>query len=346
MRLQAEELNQATLRTCLQLLPKLSRLTFELVASDLLLVLPVIGTLTALRELYLKNTGFEKSWRVRNVDAGQLAALTQLQVLSLSGLYVDVANVMSLTTLRSLSLDCYKVQDFGRATALSALQELRLYLTVSPDIRLLGAFTKLRKLELPQVVMSDLAPLTALTALRSLHVELDRHSVHDVRPVAALTSLHLLRLNGLLGDIGPLTTITGLQALGLTNSMVADIGPLAAFKVLRKLDLSWSHIKSGLSPLASLTTLCELGLLGTDQLDLNVLTSLVGLTRIDLRGSPRKPSQFASMSPLTGLTRLKQLDLDSSGCVQDQASLALLFAKLHSLEIVLGASWSIKDLPW
>jgi internalin A len=133
---------------------------------------------------------------------------------------------------------------------------------------------------------------------------------------------------GRLSDITPLSNLTNLRALDLSQNQIRGLAPLSNLTNLTQLDLMGNEIRdlSALRRLANLTEL-SLGLNWTP--DVSALTGLTNLTRLNLESSG-----VGDVSALSNLTGLTLLDLSDNG-IADIAPLRAL-TQLTELDI----SWN------
>ncbi|MDJ0823836.1 MAG: hypothetical protein QNJ09_18775, partial [Paracoccaceae bacterium] len=125
--------------------------------------------------------------------------------------------------------------------------------------------------------------------------------------------LNKLELNGTgVTNLSPLSGLTLLTGLGLTDTRVMDLTPLTGLTRLTTLGLSNTRV-TDLTPLSDLTGLTRLGLSGTDVMDLAPLSGLTGLKELWLTNS-----SVVVLLPLLRLLNLAEaptgLGLTFDGC--------------------------------
>ena len=126
--------------------------------SDLAVLPPDIGSLTALKYLNLRGTQVS--------DISVLSGLNALRFLDLSGTQVsDISALSGLTALIHLDLFGTQVSDISGLSGLTALNRLNLFGTQVSDISALSGLTALIHLELSDTLVSDLSPILPLTQL-------------------------------------------------------------------------------------------------------------------------------------------------------------------------------------
>ena len=282
----------------LSFLSGLTRLrTLDLSGSYRLQNLTPLAGLTALRVLKLNSTDItdlapisaltdlevlELKWisDLENLQPlSSLTALTQLIVRTLSGVQ-QLSPLSSLTNLEILELavnpsgDCARRSDSLNCdisqlslSGMTELTTLHLRGIKASDLSSLSQLTKLTSLTIigNQSPILDLAPLLNLQKLKLLHISLS--VIRNVDALGGLKALETLRLNGVvvvegrrrLNDLSPLSGLTGLRTLELTENEITDISPLSGLTGLTELNLSENEIVD-ISPLSGLTGLLTLNL--------------------------------------------------------------------------------------
>ena len=261
----------------------------------------------------------------------------------------DLSPLAELTRLKSLELRGNNLSDLSPLANLAELEELRLGGSGTgldnPNISDLSPLSNLHKLEtlsLPrQASIGDLSPLSGLTGLKSLTtdgVSSDAaQQITDLSPLAELTNLEVLHLLSCgTSDLSPLSNLTKLTELRLIGQLsFTDLTPISGLTEMRVLEFTAQgstalRIKD-LTPLADMTKLESLriyadspislhGLDGKSALqtlflsqhndsfacmDIEALSGLTNLTDLTLWID----DQTTDLSPLSGLTNLRYLDL-------------------------------------
>jgi Leucine-rich repeat (LRR) protein len=133
------------------------------------------------------------------------------------------------------------------------------------------------------------------------------NGISDVTPLTALTNLDTLALtNNQISDITPLAGLTNLTTLSLIDNQISDTTPLAGLTNLTNLGLMDNQI-SDLSPLAGLNNIMYLGLSQNQISDITPLATLTKLHVLYLFNN-----QISDLSPLAGLTNLTELWLQEN----------------------------------
>ncbi len=144
-------------------------------------------------------------------------------------------------------------------------------------------------------------------------VEAYRPYIRDLTPLSSLTQLQRLFLtNTQTRDLTPLSSLTELQWLDLDNTQVSDLTPLAKFTRLQILSADNTQV-SDLTPISKLTKLLELSLVSTQTHDLTPLSELTELQLLYLANTP-----VSDLTPLNALTQLQYLSLDNTQVSNDE----------------------------
>jgi len=155
-----------------------------------------------------------------------------------------------------------------------------------------------------------------------------------ISPLSALTNLTLLDLSdNQLRNISPLSKLTNLTTLYLYHNQTSDISPLYALTNLTELGLSGNQL-TDISSLSALTNLTTLNLMSNQASDISPLSVLTNLTTLYLYHN-----QLRDISPLSTLTNLTQLD-SSNNQLSDISPLSAL-TNLKTLNLSLN---QLKDI--
>ena len=182
----------------------------------------------------------------------------------------------------------------------------------------------LNRLEANDSGISDLTGLEFATNLSYLNLsswpsdDLPDNNISDVSPLTGLTSLTRLWLsNNSIEDISALSKLTDLERLGLQENSISDISALSSMTKLHLLKLGYNNRtlfdsnliptreNSGItdiSPLAALTNLTSLELQYNSISDISPLSELTRLGHLILQVNP-----ISDVSALLELTRLRNL---------------------------------------
>jgi len=218
-----------------------------------------------------------------------------------------------------------------------------------PDLSALSGLTALKRLYVHDsrlyTFTLDLSPLANLTNLQGLDLGLWNSSVLDISPLANLKKLQGLTLPLVeSGDLSPLTELTALTSLSISDgrkedAVPYDLSPLSALTELTYLSIGGGHFGEfyDLSPLANLTrleilylpprvddisalsnltSLFDLSVNNANNLtDISALENLTSLRRLSLQ----RCSKIYDITPLAGLVNLRYLDLTVTGVTNVQA---------------------------
>jgi internalin A len=163
--------------------------------------------------------------------------------------------------------------------------------------------------------ISDLTGLEYATNLASLNLgeffyywnwppELRTNQIQDISPLSGLTRLKSLDLsNNQITDISALSGLTALESLAIYNNQIADISALSGLSNLTSLDLEHNQI-TDLTPLSGLTNITSLELSSNPITSTSALSTLTGLESLSL-----SRSGLTTIPALTDLPNLTFLDL-------------------------------------
>jgi Leucine-rich repeat (LRR) protein len=239
-----------------------------------------------------------------NPDISALSGLTKLTSLALSTSGdTDLTPISNLINLNSLEISSLDPIDISPILTLPNITELSLDWPTSLDITCLQAFPQLTSLTL--YADRDIADLTPLTNLNLTKLVLSA-SVSDISPLSLLSNLQSLTLSDLsITDISPLTELHQLEYLYLEIHRDADFSPLSQLNSLKSLILSRHHI-SDLSMLSELTNLEFLVLDRNDISDITPISGLTKLTHLELDFN-----DITDLTPLHSLTELQYLSISN-----------------------------------
>jgi hypothetical protein len=265
-----------------------------------------------------------------------LTSLTKLVVLRLP----DVTSLNFLTCLGASLKSLQDEQPFSGPkgvttldpiTCLTSLTYLDLcnFRHLQNGLAPLSALKNLRQLTLRRVARQpskalDLQPLTQLNSLQSLHLWFC--IITNLQPIAALgSSLQALVFSGNMPafELSVAAALTELTLLELFNE-ATSLDFLRPLTRLQDLCVGCSDAVDGLGPVGVLTALRGLRVkaYGSMISSLVPLSSLGSLTSLGLCSFGR----VSSLEPLSGLTALKLLSLETCLCISNQALELLLRA--------------------
>jgi Leucine-rich repeat (LRR) protein len=281
-------------------------------------IFPLLKKLPNLDALYVGYT------KVTRAGVAQLADLTRLKTLDLSGLPLvdaDLAPLAKLTALERLNLGFTKITGAG-LTHLAGLKQLKALdlggvRLKDGDLAALGKLTNLERVSsflADDVTDEGLPHLAGLTKLQELSLSYSKVTDAGLKHLQGLKQLRTLLLSG--------TKVTG-----------TGLASLKGMAQLTHLHLDGTQIKDdGLAGLTGLTGLVHLTLNGTGVTDAG-LPHLKGLTKLLYLSLAR--------TAVTG-TGLKDVPLGSSlyadGSKFDDAGLAALAGKTNLAHLALAGT--------
>jgi NACHT conflict system protein/NACHT domain-containing protein/Leucine Rich Repeat (LRR) protein len=153
-----------------------------------------------------------------------------------------------------------------------------------------------------------------------------RSQISDLSPLSGLSSLQVLDLSDTpVSDVSALSGLSSLQRLDLIGTPVSDVSALSGLSSLQQLDLSGTPV-SDVSALSGLSSLQQLDLDETPVSDISVLSALSSLQLLYLSGT-----LVSDISALSGLSSLQMLDLSGTP-VSDVSALSGL-SSLQMLDL-------------
>lgn len=200
----------------------------ELVLPDNMTTLNDLTRFAGLKQLSLHSAN--------DLDLTQLASISTLESLDLSGCTISssaLAAICTLPELKSLNLSGCALADIAPLVALTGLQTLDLTDNTASDITALSALTELRELHLTNNPIKSITYLNNCLSLERLYIE----------------NCGIVRLSGIAGN-------ASLQELYCSGNEIADLSVLSGCTALRVLDVSDNQIKD-ISLLAELPALEE-----------------------------------------------------------------------------------------
>lgn len=173
----------------------------------------------------------------------------------------------------------------------------------------------LKEFSAPGRGISDLTGLEYATNLASLNLgelfyywvwppELRTNQIEDISPLSGLTRLKSLDLsNNQITDISALSGLTALETLAFYSNQITDISALSGLSNLTSLDMEHNQI-TDITPLSGLTNLKSLVLSSNRITGTSALSTLTGLESLSL-----SRAGLTTIPVLTDLPNLKFLDL-------------------------------------
>jgi len=268
---------------------------------------------------------------------------TSSLVLKESGLTdADLANVVRLYALSSLTLAGNQLSDIGALSELGGLTMLDLSRNRISDLRPLSSLSGLRSLYLDENPILDFSPLYGLSGLTTLsirgieisdrqleelslalpncaiHSEAVRESVPDITlgGVTFKSDVTELDLSGMqLTDISVISACRSLHSLDLSNNQIGDLSPLMDLQELEWLNISNNRV-SDLRPLMAMQSLRTIYADGNLIQSTVPLGSLENLVELYLSANPL--SDFSGLAKLSGL---ETLFLEDVGLTDESLSL-------------------------
>lgn len=229
-------------------------------------------------------------------------------------------------TLRSLRLSAApQVSDFRPVSSLTNLEELCCEGERVHELSWIVPLTRLRRLDLVSTLVVELDHLSGLRDLTELRLN-GSGRVRDLSPLSTLTNLQSLDLSETRAwNLEQITALTGLRSIGLKETRVRSLAPLSKLTALESIDCSMTAV-SDLTPLGALSRLRRLNCFETDVRDIAAVAALGNLEWLNVSQTP-----VGALSPLMACKRLRQLEVRHTN-VADFSPLMALLASLEHLE--------------
>ncbi len=246
-------------------------------------------------------------------DYTPLSALTELQILSMTGCALsneDLNNISSLSALTELSINRNKISDLSALDQLVNLEFLNASnnkLTTTIDV---SAFPRLKYLHLTENGLYDLSGLTELNEL--LYLDVSGNAITDLAPLSGLKALEELYLRGNRPDnVKILSSLPALTRLDLSDCGLASLSVVNDFKALTALMAEGNEIAS-LSTFRKQVT--ELNISKNPLADLSPLSTQTGLTTLTAA-----ETKITDVACLSGNKTLVTLDISGTGVTDASA---------------------------
>lgn len=207
---------------------------------------------TSLTSLTIQNSSVE--------DYSFLPALTELQVLDLSGSLISaetLEHIGALSTLTTLRLRGCGLSNILPLAQTTAITELDLADNSITNIGVLANYAGLVTADLSGNAISDLSALAGLTQITALDL-----SGNDVRSIEALAGC------------------AGMEELDLSDNQVSDLAPLRAMTQLKKL-VANDNVITSIKVLSGCLRLSHLNVADNELTEIDVVGNLPALNYLD-----------------------------------------------------------------
>lgn len=197
------------------------------------------------------------------------------------------------------------------------LEKFRASLNPIESLEPLKSCTKLDEIVIDNININDYYQDFAYDVLEGYK------GTNDLSPLAGLTSLRLLNLNGnKITDISALKNLKNLTYIEMTDNNISDLSPLAGLTKLETLYLNTNQIVD-ITPLAGLTNLVDLDLWINKIHDISAISSLTNLEFIDIENN-----YIGDPAPLANLTKLQDGYFDANYFDLDEPSVVQIMNKV------------------
>lgn len=214
-----------------------------------------------------------------------LDSLTRLTVVSLEGAPVTDSEVRRFLDARDQTLLIYQshyLSNWWTALAPSWKSAFIQFasLPASPSSESLHRLSQSRSLSFSN--NPGLSTLESLSVFRWLkHLQIESSMVRDISPLSGLSSLQTLILSqNPIEDLAPISNLKELVHLELDNTLIEDLDPLVPLRKLQVLNCNGSQVRS-LKSLEYLDALSQLDISNTDVRSLAPIDGLMNLTVLE-----------------------------------------------------------------
>jgi Leucine-rich repeat (LRR) protein len=283
--------------------------------------LSALGSLTALKSLYMQNveasgwqflanlTALEKlslpDANIASLSELPLAAMTSLTNLNLSlNPLSSLSGLSGASGLAHLNVDQSQVSDLADLSGLSGLESLSIAGIPAQDFSALTNLLSLRSLHAPDTALTDLSVISGLSQLEKINI--DRTGVSSLSALSTLANVTFMSAAGNhLTDLQGLENMTFMEGLVVPANAIATIDGISALGWLKFLNISNNQITS-IAPLFD--SFSEEGSYGLTYLfadhnqlsDVSILGSLYDLEFVSLNDN-----SIISLASLEGKSRLE-----------------------------------------
>lgn len=294
---------------------------------------PLAG-LSELRDVHLEGNqvsdlsplaGLDKLWLLDLADnpledLAPILAMPALSTLDISGTKVDASQVVTMPTLRNLTIGGLPSTDYGFLAGMDKLGSL----TIVDD-----RITSLKGIPMPPMVkviylaapaVTSLAGVEAASDLQRFYAfasdtDVDRTALSDISALAGLKKLIQVDVIGSeVADVSGLADKPALTEVILEQSRVTDLKPLASTTHLQRLWVGQNQVRSleGLEGMHDLTELT---------VRVNAVASLEPIRGLDIKTLDATANAITTADPIADMQSLETIFL-SDNLLQDVSPLA------------------------
>ena len=216
---------------------------------------------------------------------------------------VDYSNLEDMTSLESLTINSGAANQMHHLSKITTLKTLTVSNTIlsDDDVESIGKLVGLSSLTMESCAITAISSLSNLTGLRYLNI--NNNAIRDISTLAAMTELEELYMNeNALNDLTALSSCINLKTLDISgNKDIPSLTPLSNLTMMCKLDISDSSILD-ISPLASMTKLQEFHGKNNRISSLDSLQNCLELSVLNV--SSNLITDLSALTPLLNLTHL------------------------------------------
>lgn len=284
---------------------------------------PVVFADAKLEAAVRKDLGINEPTPVLEIDMLRLSKLSSSRgagITNLSGLefaynlksidlygnrgLTDISQLSGLLNLTYIDAQSTAIADLSPLSGHYALTTVYLSGGTFSDISVVSGWPNIQKLMLQNDYIEDLTPLANLTTLKDLVVN---GIFSDVSVIANLTNLTRLSIySPNVTSIASLAPLTKLTNFSLRYSQVSDISVLANNRDLMYVSLAANEI-SDISPLAGLDKIYWLAVWDNKLTDVSVVSTLTGLILLEVN-----KNAITELPDLSALDKLQTIDFTSN----------------------------------
>lgn len=265
-----------------------------------------------------------------------LSRLTNLVAITLCYTDItDLAPLQSLTHLFGLKLEGTPVKDYSPIAALYPnLGKRDFILPVPGEVRFCDELLETRVRKAMNKPDGKITPEEAasVTALDLSQDENSQTSIALLQGLEAFTGLKELNLSGnqQLGDLWPISGLSGLEKLNCWKCNIQSLKPLSQLIHLQELSLGWNGSVGKLDALSGLVNLVSLDAKGVGITDISGLSGLPKLQYVGL--NENKITDFSALATLPSLNTAELKD----NLTEDYSALTEIYPQLEYKDFTLN----------
>lgn len=255
-------------------------------------------------------------------DFSFLTAMDKLETLNLSGCSISadsLAQIGTVTTLKSLDLSSCGLSTVSSLQGLTALTSLNLYDNSIADLTPLTDMTEMTVLNLSRNAATSVVPLKGMTKLQELDASFN--SISSADALAGCTQLVKLDLSSnKLSSVSFAASMSSLTHFAANKNSLTSISSLLSCKTLVRLELANNAITS----IDGVQNLLQLSYLDFSHNSVETLPHFSASSQLSQFYASY--NQLSDLSGLSGLSYLNYVDVDYNENVSDLSCLESCYA--------------------